>query len=210
MNEKLLCEFSMEEVGAALKQMSPLKVPGPDVFSAGFYLDHWDTVGDEVCHAVLFILNFDLNFTYIALIPKTKNPTKVTEFRLISLCNVMYKIISKVIANRLKVVLPHLISQNESAFILGRLIIDKILVEYETVHTMYTCMWGNVSYMAIKLDMSEAYERVEWRFLEAVLRRMGFTEIWINLIMMCVRSANYAILVNGEPVGRIFPSRGLR
>jgi hypothetical protein len=81
-------------------------------------------VGDEVCHAALSVLNFgsinpDFNFTYIALIPKTKNPIKVRDFCPISLCNVMYKIILKVIANRLKVVLPHLIFQNQSAFILG-------------------------------------------------------------------------------------------
>lgn len=107
-------------------------------------------------------------------------------------------------------VLPELISPNQSAFILGRLISDNILVAYETLHTMHTRMWGKDGYMAIKLDMSKVYDRVEWQFLEVVMRRMGFTEKWINLIMMCVRTANYAILVNGNPVRHIYPSRGLR
>jgi hypothetical protein len=215
MNEVLMHNFSIDEVATALKQMSPHKAPGPDGFSAGFYQDNWNVVGEEVCQSVLAILNSgvvdsELNFTYIALIPKTTNPIRVTEFRPISLCNVFYKLISKVIANRLKRVLHYLISKNQSAFIPGRLITDNILAAYETLHTMHTRMWGKEGYMAIKLDMSKAYDRVEWDFLEAILRRLGFLEKWINLIMMCVRTANYAVLVNGNPVGHIYPSRRLR
>jgi hypothetical protein len=71
-------------------------------------------------------------------------------------------------------------------------------------------MWSKEGYMAVKLDMNKAYDRVEWFFLEKVMKRMGFAGRWINLIMMCVRSANYAVLINGSPTGRIFPTRGLR
>lgn len=104
-------------------------------------------VGDEVCQSILDILNSSiidngLNFTYIALIPKKPNPVRVSEFRPISLCNVFYKLISKVLSNRLKVVLPHLISSNQSAFIPGRLITDNILAAYDTLHSMHTRMWG--------------------------------------------------------------------
>jgi hypothetical protein len=106
--------------------------------------------------------------------PKKKTHVSVTEFRPISLCNVMNKIISKVLANRLKVVLPSIISPNQSAFLSGRLITDNILVAYETMHSMHTKTWSKVGYMGIKLDMSKAYDWVEWGFLKAVMIKLGF------------------------------------
>lgn len=85
-------------------------------------------------------MNKEVNFTYIVFIPKTKNPTYVTNFHPISLCNVLYKFTSKFLANRLKEVLPHIISPNQSAFISGRLITDIILAAYETLHSMHSSM----------------------------------------------------------------------
>jgi hypothetical protein len=151
-----------------------------------------------------------MNKTHIALIPKNSNPCNVAQFRPISLCNVIYMIISKVLANRMKTVLPHVIFPNQSAFIPGRLITDNILATYETLHTMHTSMWSKVGFMGIKLDMSKAYDRVEWVFLEEVMKKMGFPERWIAWVMECVRSVSYSILVNGQPVGNIKPTRGLR
>lgn len=100
-----------------------------------------------------------INFTYIALILKSDLASNVSDFRPISLCNVLYKLIAKVLANRLKRVLPKVISQNQSAFLPGRLIFDNILVAYEALHTMDTRLKGRKGYMAIKLDMSKAYDR---------------------------------------------------
>ncbi|XP_059451054.1 uncharacterized protein LOC132181841 [Corylus avellana] len=178
MNTDLLKEFSKDEISTALMQMGPLKAPSPDGFTTGFFQKHWSTMGDEVCNVVLDILNSgkmpdELNSTHIVLIPKVKNPSCVTEFRPISLCNVIYKLVSKVLANRLKRVLPLIISLTQSAFIPGRLISDNILAAYETLHTMHTGMKGKKGFMSVKLDMSKAYDRVEWSFLEAVMRRMG-------------------------------------
>lgn len=112
---------------------------------------------------------------------------------------------SKVLANRLKFVLPALISNLQSAFIPKRMIIDNVILAFEALHTMTTRQKGNKGSMSLKLDMEKAYDRVEWDFLEAIMRRMGFNEQWINRIKLCTKTISYAILINGK-LGRIFKS----
>ena len=111
MNDSLVQNFSAEEVKVALQQMHPTHAPGPDGMSAIFYQKYWNIVGNDVTSMVLNVLNFDnpitkLNKTNITLVPKVKQPTRIKDFRPISLSNVAYKLIFKVLANRLKVVLP--------------------------------------------------------------------------------------------------------
>jgi hypothetical protein len=151
MNADLLKRFTEDEISTALGETHPLKSPGPDGFTACFYQRSWETVKREVCNSVLGFLNngiFDssINTTYIALIPKKKNPCKITNYRPISLCNVINKLSAKVLANRLKRVLPYIISPNQSAFIPGRLIMDNILVAFEALHTMSGRMKGRARY----------------------------------------------------------------
>ena len=144
------------------------------------------------------------------MIPKVNNPERVSDFRPISLYNVIYKIISKVITNFLKPLLDSIISKTQSAFIADRLITDNILIAFESLHNMKTNCTAKKGFMAIKLDMSKAYNRVEWVFLERILLKLGFQESWVALIMECITMMSYSILVNGELKGMINPSRGLR
>ena len=117
MNHNLIREFRAEEVEHAIKQMALSKAPGPDGMPPIFYQKYWHVVGNDVTSAVLSYLNSgsllkSINHTFISLIPKVKNPEKVTDFRPISLCNVIYKLVSKVLANRLKLILPQIISDS--------------------------------------------------------------------------------------------------
>ena len=139
------------------------------------------------------------NETHIVLIPKVKELKRVSDFYPISLCNVAYKIASKAIANRFKHVLPQLVSENQSAFVARRLISDNVLVASETMYHINQKRKGLVGEMALKLDISKAYDRVEWSCLERIMQKLGFVEKWIGLTMQCLCTVTYAIKINGVP-----------
>ena len=134
----------------------------------------------------------------------------MADYRPISLSNVVSRIVSKVLANRVKPLLPNIISDSQSAFVPGRLISDNTSVAYEMLHRMRNRRKGKTGHMAVKLDISKAYDRVEWEFLRKIMVKLGLAEKWVNLAMQCVSSATYTVLLNGEPRGFISPARGIR
>ncbi|CAA7043392.1 unnamed protein product [Microthlaspi erraticum] len=184
------------EVRDALFMMHTEKAHGPDGMVALLFQRSWHIVKENIITMVNNFLTsgtFDerLNVTNICLMPKTKRLTKMTELRPISLCNVGYKIISKVLCQRLKVLLARLISETQSAFVPGRLISDNILIAQEMFHGLRTNKSCKGKFMAVKTDMSKAYDRVEWPFIEELMRKMGFAEQWITWMMWCITSVKY-------------------
>ncbi|XP_075665089.1 uncharacterized protein LOC142634697 [Castanea sativa] len=142
--------------------------------------------------------------------PDVKSPEKMSEFKPISLCNVIYKIISKVLANRLKLILPQLISPTQSALVPGRLITDNVLVTYETLHAMHGRRKGKKGALALKLDISKAYDRVEWFFLKGMMIKLGFPQGWLDWVMSCVNTSSFSVWINGKAYGNFKPTRGIR
>ncbi|XP_062007966.1 uncharacterized protein LOC133724996 [Rosa rugosa] len=214
MNQRLSKPFTRIDIETALKHMSPDKSPGEDGFPTRFYQTYWDVIGDEISSTCLKVLNEGagvarLNHTLLALIPKVDNPQVVTDFRPISLCNVLYKLISKTVVNRMKSLLPEVISSYQSAFVPGRSIHDNVITAFEVVHSIRNRLTGDDPYCVLKHDISKAYDRVEWVFLQNIILRMGFNERWVALVMRCVKSVWFSILWNGTAVGRITPTRGL-
>lgn len=178
------------------------------LINPAFYQKFWHIVGNDISIAFLDCISncafpAALNDTSIVLIPKKTQPERLADVRPIALCNVLYKIIAKMLANRMKVILGSPISEAQSAFVPGRAITDNILISEELVHYLKQKRQGKEGVAALKIDMSKAYDRIEWGFLKAIMLRMGFAaDGWTTV--------NYKIIHEGIEVGPIVPSRGLR
>ncbi|GLU18275.1 hypothetical protein SLE2022_345820 [Rubroshorea leprosula] len=181
-NAFLLQVFTETEITKALHQMHPSKAPGPDGLSPGFLQHFWNVVKDDVVKPCLDFLNHGgmlppkLNFTHIVLIPKCSEPKTMADLRPISLCNVIYRVLAKVLANRFKLVLQRVISQEQSAFLPNRLITDNFMIAYEILQYMRARKTKKRGWQAVKLDMSKAFDRIEWPYLEQVMQALGFAD----------------------------------
>uniref|UniRef100_A0A803PJT8 Reverse transcriptase domain-containing protein n=1 Tax=Cannabis sativa TaxID=3483 RepID=A0A803PJT8_CANSA len=207
--------FTADEVKTALFQLSGDKASGLDGMNDYFYQKNWNTLGEDLCMAILDILNNNasmnsINSTLIVLIPKKANASSLKDFRPISLCRTLYKIVAKVIANRIKVVMEDIISLTQSAFLSDRLIFDNIFIAQEMVHAINHRKLGKIGWVGLKLDMEKAFDRVEWNFLLAILKHFNFLERIINLIHKCLSSVSIRFNINGSFSREIFPTRGIR
>ena len=173
-----------DEIKATLFQMQDLKAPGPNDFPMLFYKEYWHIVGELVTQAVTSFFEVgrlpkEVNSSLIVLIPKISNPSSVNSFYPISLCNVVYKIILKLLVAKLRPVLHKLISPCQSAFIPRRLIAKNQVVVHELLHS-FKVRKVKTGFMAIKLDLQKAYDRVNWHFIQTVLSNFGFNSGFIS------------------------------
>jgi hypothetical protein len=160
MNDGLCAPITDEEIERALFMMHPDRSPGPNGFTVGFYIRHWNILKTSICSAVREFLNGGdmpeiVNTTVLVLIPKVKKPQDLSQYRLISLCNVLYKLASKVLALRLREILDDIISEEQSAFVTGRIITDNVLL---CIHYLKKKK-GKSEACVVKLDMAKAYIR---------------------------------------------------
>ncbi|GKA38509.1 sodium/hydrogen exchanger 6 [Tanacetum coccineum] len=189
------------EVKNVIFSMGDDKAPGPDGFTAAFFKKAWDVVGGDITCAIRdFFSNGKLlkvlNHTIIALIPKVTTPARINDYRPISCCNVLYKCISKLIANHVKEGLGDIVSINQSAFVPERRISDNILLTQELMRNYHRRR--GPSRCAFKVDIQKAYDTVDWKFLETILMGFGFHPKMVQWIMICVSGASYSICVNGN------------
>ncbi|KAF5797593.1 putative RNA-directed DNA polymerase [Helianthus annuus] len=212
-NRLMLCEeFSEVEVWSAIKSCDGGKSPGPDGFSLKFYKKFWK----ELKHLIMGVMrdfhstgdiSRGCNASFVALIPKKKDPQSLANFRPISLVGSIYKIISKVLANRMKAAIGDLISPTQSAFLGGRNILDSPLIISETI------AWAKKNKQGLfifKVDFEKAYDSINWKFLFFLMECMAFPEKWICWIKGCLSSGTGSILVNGSPTEEFRYKRGLR
>ncbi|KAK4382503.1 hypothetical protein Sango_2864600 [Sesamum angolense] len=191
---------TIDEVKTTFFDIEEDKAPGPDGFSLGFFKAAWPVVGEEVSNAIRDFFKTgrllkQLNATLLTLIPKVRNPQSVAEFRPISCCNVIYKVITKILVSRIREILDLLISPSQNAFVPGQLISDNVLLTQELFSGYNQCRLP--PRCALKVDLRKAYDTVEWDFLFATLRMFGFLAVFIGWIEECVTSAHYSVVVNG-------------
>ncbi|MCI13322.1 cysteine-rich receptor-like protein kinase, partial [Trifolium medium] len=190
--------FTEEEVKSAVWDCDSYKSPGPDGINFGFIKDFWAELRGDVMR---FICDFHrngkltkgINSTFIALIPKVDSPHRLNDFRPISLVGSLYKILAKVLANRLRLVIGSVISEAQTAFVKDRQILDGILIANEVVDEARKF---KKELMLFKVDFEKAYDSVDWGYLDDVMGRMSFPTLWRKWIKECVCTASASVLVN--------------
>lgn len=195
-------------------QMQGNKSLGPDGMTLIFYKRFWNIIGKDLIMAVQHFfeegkLSKTTNHTFFALIPKKPAADRVELFRPISLCNVAYKVVTKVLTMRLRNVLSNIIHPLQAAFVSKRSITDNCIINHELMFYLKSKK-GKTGFMAIKIDMAKAYDHVEWEILLHILRLHGFNKKFCNLIKECIATPYFSVLINGSPTGFFPSSRGLR
>ncbi|GJT85373.1 RNA-directed DNA polymerase, eukaryota, reverse transcriptase zinc-binding domain protein [Tanacetum coccineum] len=204
---------SLEELKRAVWDCGMDKSPGPDGFTFGFYRRYWSLLEKDVIEAVSYFFQHGSfpkggNSSFIALIPKSQNANMVKDFRPISLIGSLYKIIAKIMANRLVGVLEDIVSDVQSAFVAGRQILDGPFILNDLIQWCKSKKKKQT--MIFKVDFEKAFDSVRWDYLDEVLKKFGFGDRWCGWIHSCLRSSRGSILVNGSPTKEFQFHKGLK
>ncbi|GKU86882.1 hypothetical protein SLEP1_g1354 [Rubroshorea leprosula] len=189
------------------------RAPGPDGYTSEFYKAAWPVVGDLVTKAIQEFFSSgkilrEMNSTIISLVPKVLNPVKMTEFRPIACCNILYKFITKILANKLKQTLPLFISKNQCAFVEGRQMVENVLLAQEVVKHYHKPQLS--PRCALKIDLMKAFDFVSWDFIFQVLISLGFPAYFVNLLKICITTPMFSIVFNGNLCGYFSGKKGVR
>ena len=195
--------FIEEEILAAVSGLNEDKDPGPDGFPLALWSFCWDFVKEEVMGFFREFVQHNqfvksLNATFLVLVPKGSTVKDLKDLRPISLVGSLYKILSKVLANRIKRVMRFIISQSQNAFVEERQILDAVLIANEAVDSILRKKEKGI---LCKLDIEKDYGRIRWDFLLQTLESMGFGSKWIRWINWCIFTASFSVLFNGSPTG---------
>ncbi|KAL6203002.1 hypothetical protein ACLB2K_026706 [Fragaria x ananassa] len=202
-----------EEIRRAFFSMDPSSAPSPDGFPGSFYRSCWDTVGADVISFVQFFfqqnwLYPNANSNFILLIPKIEGANVISQFRPIALANFLFKVIPKIMADRLGPIALRIISPHQAAFLKGRRIADCISLVYEGFNLLDKKSYGGN--VGIEVDIAKAFDTLNWEFLFEVLAHFGFSSRFRNLIQTILQSARLSVLINGTPHGFFSCDRGVR
>lgn len=153
-------------------------------------------------------LDLSFNNGTLTLIPKKQNANRIADFRPISCCNTVYKAESKLLAERLKQTLPLIISNSQSVFIPGRLLVENVLMATELIQGYN---WKKISKGSmLKVDLKKSFDSINWSYIVLILRALGFPEAFVNLIFQCISTTRFSVAINGELCGYFKGARGLR
>ena len=209
----LVEEVTDEEIRRVLFAMPSNKSPGPDGYPSEFFKLAWSVIAKDFTVAIQSVFRFGflpkgVNSTILALVPKKTDSMEMRDYRPIACCNVLYKVVSKILANRLKRLLPRVVVENPSAFIRGRLLLENVLLASELVKDYHK---EDVSPRCVmKIDISKAFDSVQWDFVLQIMEALGIPGQFIRWIKLCITTPLFSVQVNGELAGYFQSTRGLR
>lgn len=201
------------EITTTIFSLPRNKAPGPDGFTVDFFITSWGTVGQSLIEAVVEFFKTgkllkQVNATILALIPKTVSADRLGDFRPISCCNTIYKVISRILAKRLKLFMDSAVQRNQVAFIKGRLLCENVLLASELVDDFNKP--GPVTRGCLQIDISKAFDNVDWGFLTNILQALDLPPLFINWLKVCYTTPSFSVAFNGELIGYFPGKKGLR